>query len=395
MVKRDDTAGGGSMAAQASSGWEDQEKLRLSELATELRSEILQRWRTYYEDRASGGVPILTLTPRQCGFSAIFRCDLSFPDANGRESLIIKIRRERRNGPFVRSELSDATMSLSRAEYKEHVRAHAFFAEDADGLSVVRPLDFIESFNALVVNHAVGMDLSKLVRAGSPIVPGAMRRCGAWWRQFHHDLHDSRGRAWNPETVDTAVDQRVLRLRGVGAPADVLMALREEICATARRVPSAQVPVSLVHGDCKLRHVWATAEGIQVLDFGNTKTGDSWMDPAALVVELSLYSLWSRRIDSGPQVPDIRTLVHSYFGGPPPPSFSLSVVDCFLKKWHRRLRSWGAGPGMTRLRRSLQTAGLDKPLERLYIDRWFTTQIRAWLSLAEGRPPEWLRTVAE
>ena len=381
------------MAAQASTGSEDREKLRLSELATELRSEILQRWRTYYENRASGDLPTLTFTPRQCGFSAIFRCDLSFPDAQ--ESLIIKIRRERRNGPFVRSELSDATMTLSRAEYDEHVRAYTFFADDADGLSVVRPLDFIESYNALVVNHAVGMDLSKLVRAGSPIVSGAMRRCGNWWRRFHHDLHDSHGRAWSSEAIDTMVDQRVLRLRAIGAPADVVMALREEISTTARQVPPVPVPVSLVHGDCKLRHVWATTDGIQVLDFGNTKIGDSWLDPAALVVELSLYSLWSRHMDSGPKVPDIRTLVHSYFGGPPPPAFSLYVVDCLLKKWHRRLRSWGAGPGMTRLRRSLQTAGLDKPLERLYIDRWFTTQVRAWLSLAEGRPPEWLQTIVK
>jgi hypothetical protein len=100
-------------------------------------------------------------------------------------------------------------------------------------------------------------------------------------------------------------------------------------------------------------------------------------------------------LDSGPKVPDIRTIVHAYFGGPPPPAFSLYVVDCFLKKWHRRLRSWGAGPGLTGLRRALQTAALDKRLERLYIDRWFTAQIRAWLALAEDRPPTWLRAVTE
>jgi hypothetical protein len=144
-----------------------------------------------------------------------------------------------------------------------------------------------------------------------------------------------------------------------------------------------------------LRHVWATADGIQVLDFGNAKSGDSWIDPAALVVELSLYSLWTRRLDSAAKVPDMRTLLNAYFGGPPPAAFSLYVVDCLLKKWHRRLRKWGPGAGLTQLHSSLKTARLDKSVERLYIDRWFSGQVRAWLALAEGRPPKWLAPVME
>ena len=89
------------------------------------------------------------------------------------------------------------------------------------------------------------------------------------------------------------------------------------------------------------------------------------------------------------------TLLHAYFDGPPPAAFSLYVVDCLLKKWHRRLRNWGSGAGVHRLRRSLKAAGLATRLERLYIDRWFTFQIRSWLALAEGHPPAWLRPVVE
>jgi hypothetical protein len=259
---------------------------------------------------------------------------------------------------------------------------------------VVRPLDFLESHNALVVEHASGSDLSKLVKARSPLARPALRRCGVWWRLFHHELHKADARAWDADIADARLDRRLERVRRFGAPEELLATIRAEVSAAARRVPPVEVPVSLVHGDCKLRHVWATGHAIQVLDFGNTKPGDSWSDPAALAAELSLSSLWSHRLDSAAQVPEMRALLDAYFDGPVPRAFALYVVDCLLKKWQRRLRSWGPGAGLTGLRRSLRTAGLDKPVERLYVDRWFTSQIRAWVALAEGHPPAWLKGVA-
>jgi hypothetical protein len=364
----------------------------VSALAAELREYVMERWATYYPGRTS--VPVITLTPRHFGFSVIFQVDLEFAAA-GSERFMIKIRRQHKHGSFVRDELTERTLALSLAEFNEHVAAYGFFSGKPDGLSVVRPLDFIESHNAFVVEHAIGNDLSKLVRAGSPVVASAMRRCGLWWRMFHHELHGARDRPWEPEIIDEMIERRMVRLRKIGAPADTLDKVREEIRTASHRVRAVPVPVSLVHGDCKLRHVWATADGIQVLDFGNAKVGDSWMDPAAVVVELSLYSLWSRRMDSATKAAEMRMLLHAYFEGPPPAAFALYVVDCLLKKWHRRLRNWGSGAGLNRLRRSLKTAGLDAPLERLYIDRWFTTQIRAWLAVAGGHPPAWLQPVVK
>lgn len=366
----------------------------LAVLAAELREYIALRWPTYYPARAKGAAPTVTLTPRHFGFSMIFQVDLAFDDGQV-ERLMMKIRRQQRGGSFVRNELTDRTLELSRAEYDEHVSAYKFFARRSDGLSVVRPLDFLASHNAFVIEHAAGQDLSKLVKKDSPIATRAIERCGQWWRLFHYELHRAEERPWSAEAIDAMMTTRMDRLRGIGAPLDAIETLSQEIRAAARAVPPARVPVSLVHGDCKLRHVWATADGIQVLDFGNSKTGDSWIDPAALVVELSLFSLWSARLDSGPKVADIRRLLYAYFDGPPPPAFALYVVDGLLKKWHRRLRNWGAGAGVNRLHKSLKRAGLDKPLERLYIDRWFTTQIRAWLMVARGDAPSWLKSLAE
>jgi hypothetical protein len=368
---------------------EIEERELLSAIGQELRTEISARWPQYYPARVADGPASLTVVPRRCGFSAIYRVDIDFPANRGRESLIVKIRREQRQGSFRREDLSERILAFIRAEYNEHVNAARYFT-DRPGLSVVRPLDFIESHAAFVVEFAAGEDLSKLVRQNSALVPAAMTRAGAWWRLFHHDLHRSERHAWSPEAVDRMIERRLTRLGAIGAPAATLETLRQEIVRVARVVEPSDVPVSLIHGDCKLRHIWATADQIQVLDFGNTSIGDAWLDPAALVVELSLYSLWTTRMDSAGKVADIGGLLHAYFDGPPPPAFALYVVDALLKKWHRRLRNWGAGAGLTQLRDSLRVARLDGVVDRFYIDRWFTTQARAWLAFAEGRPPTWL-----
>ena len=366
----------------------------MSAVEQELRAEVSNRWRGYYPDRVPDGTPTFSFTPRRCGFSAIYRVDLDFPSPPRRESLIVKIRREQRDGSFRRLDLSDRIVGLVQTEYQEHVRASEYFA-NVPGLSVVRPVDFIESLNAIVVEFAAGADLSLLVRDTSPVARPAMARAGAWWQLFHHDLHQSELRPWSADAAVTMIDRRLSRLQAVGAPADTLDPLRDAIARTIQVVEPSDVPVSRIHGDCKLRHIWATPDQIQVLDFGNTSIGDAWLDPAALVVELSLYSLWTTRMDAASKVEDIRALLRAYFDGPPPPAFALYVVDALLKKWHRRLRSWGAGTGLSRLQETLRTARLDTVIDRLYIDRWFATQVRAWLALAERRPPSWLGTVTQ
>lgn len=363
-------------------------------LADELRGELLRRWPAYFPDRQNGGTPDVRLDTRECGYSVIFNACFRFPNAPSEEHVVVKVRREQKHGTVLRDALTERTVALTRTEYDEHRKAYEFFGGRRDGLSVVRPLDFIAPHNALVVEHALGTDMSELVKGRSPLAAGSIERCGRWWRLFHHDLHRADERPWGDGINGPTLEQRFARLHRFGASARLLGTIRREIGTTTRHVPPVRVPVSRVHGDCKLRHVWATAEGIQVLDFGNTKIGDSWIDPAALVVELSLYSLW-RRIDRGGHVEDIRRLLHAYFDGAPPAAFSLHVVDCLLKKWHRRLRRWGAGAAWSRFQGSLKTLGFDHRLERLYIDRWFSSQIHSWLALAQGRPPVWLQLVME
>src|SRR5688572_12105520 len=184
----------------------------VSALTSDIQQQIVERWPAYYPGRANGPLPNIAVTPRHFGFSVIFKVDLEFPKSGGRESFMIKIRRQHKHGSFLLAELSERTLALSRAEYDEHLDAYRFFAGRTDGLSVVRPLDFVESHNAFVVEHAAGNDLSKLVRRRSAVAQPAIRRCGEWWRLFHHELHESAERAWAPETVDIGLERRLARL---------------------------------------------------------------------------------------------------------------------------------------------------------------------------------------
>src|SRR5688572_17512603 len=83
-----------------------QERDLLNAIEQELHAEVSNRWHQYYPARSGHGTPAVTLTPRSCGFSAIYRADLDFP-GKGRERLIVKIRREQMHGSFSRSDLSD------------------------------------------------------------------------------------------------------------------------------------------------------------------------------------------------------------------------------------------------------------------------------------------------
>ena len=364
----------------------------LAALADALRQEVMERWPNYYPERA-GTSATLTLTTRHFGFSVLFAAALEFPD--GAERFMIKVRRKHRDGSVQPDEITDRTRQFATTEYEQHVKAYTFFEHNGAGLSVVRPLDFIPEFNAFLVQHANGKDLSKIVRDGGGNTLPSLERCGHWWRLFHHDLHQAQMRAWDSATIDRGLERRLLRLRSIGAPQDVAEELAAKMRAVARRVSPSLVPVSVIHGDCKLRHVWATNDRIQVLDFGNTKLGDSWIDPAALVVELTLASLWSSRFGTPTHTPHMRVLLDAYFSGRPPDAFWLYVADTLFKKWHRRLRKWGPGAGISRIRQSLRRVRLDKSVERLYIDRWFSSQIQAWVALADGRPPAWMRPLID
>lgn len=366
----------------------------LASISADLQAHVLDRWRAYFPARASASPPDVQLTVRHFGFSVLFEGMLTFPADARPERFMVKVRRNQRYGSIVPDDVNDRTLLLARKEYDEHVRAYQFFLNAPAELSVVRPIDYIERYHAFVVEHAAGRDLSKIVRSGEPIAVRSLERCGAWWRAFHDDLQQAQRCAWTADRLDRRLARRLERLRAIGAPVSLIAQLERDARAVARRVGPCQVPVSVIHGDCKLRHVWASPTGIQVLDFGNTKKGDSWMDPASLIAELSLYSLWSPRLHTASHLALMQAVVAGYFGDHPPAAFWLYVADSLFKKWHRRLRNWGPGPGMMRIRRSLKRVRLDAPVERLYIDRWFATQIRAWLALADGQPPDWLKPLA-
>ena len=170
-------------------------------------------------------------------------------------------------------------------------------------------------------------------------------------------------------------------LLALGVSAGQLDPLLGHVLQVARTCRQREVPCSLLHGDYKLRHIWASHEFIQVFDFGNVHPGPCYVDVAAFLVELSVLKLghpWfeSRRVHGYTE-----TFLRGYFSMQPPQLLGLYVVEALLKKWVRRRRTWSRTSVASTLHMCLRQVGAKALVERWYLDRWFATRIHESLEM--------------
>ena len=157
----------------------------------DVESRLRRQAASYYPDRSDQGSPEIVCTRTiDRGFSLRFEFTLNWAD-NPATRVIAKIRRDSVNDVFDQLQQTATAAALGRAEYDGLVRAYRYFSSGHAGLSVVRPLDYDDERNVLIVEHAAGRDLGVLVAARDPGCVKAFARCGRWLRLFHHDLHSS------------------------------------------------------------------------------------------------------------------------------------------------------------------------------------------------------------
>jgi hypothetical protein len=359
------------------------------DLVAGLRHEVESRLRrqaaSYYPERVEHGAPEIVCTRTiDRGFSLRFEFTLNWADSPATK-VIAKIRRDSVNDAFDQLQQTATAAALGRAEFEGLARAYRYFSANHAGLGVVRPLDYDEERNVLIVEHASGRDLGVLVAARDPGCVKAFARCGRWLRLFHHDLHSSRLRTWSPSEVHELMNKRGRPLIDRGVPLrvlDPLLASLEKLAATMQSQP---VRWSTLHGDYKLKHVWATPDGVQALDFGNTHEGDCCRDVAAFLVEILLLRLGNPLADVRRVTSYADAFLEEYFQGPIDPVLPVYVIECLLKKWHRRLGAWSGGksnPMYVRFQRSLSLMGTGGLLNRTIVDRWFVARLQEWMERA-------------
>jgi hypothetical protein len=347
---------------------------------------IESRWRQYYPAVGTGSVPDVAPSgpARVKRYSVLFEYTITFAPPHPPVSIVAKIHRTS-HGDRANQEAIVEDAGRRDAEWAGLCRAYGHFAGRADGLGVVRPVDHLERYQAILVEKASGRDLGDIIKAGGPEGAAALERAGIWLAAFHRELHRETLREWTAHGYATALERRRSALLGLGVSPQVVDPLLDRVLATARWHSPAMVPCSVLHGDYKLKHIWATPGGIEVLDFGNTHEGDCYVDVAALLVESITWRLGRPWIGRRRLERHTRPFLHAYFGGDPPPVFWLYVVESLLKKWSRRLVRWSGGnstPWAVAVQQHVQRARAMTVTSHVYLNRWFAGQIREALDRA-------------
>jgi hypothetical protein len=360
----------------------------LNAIRSGIQRHLEQHWSRYYPARGEGAPPRISCISRGVGrgFSVTLKYALDFAGAAERQVVFVKLRRESRDGNYQLSEITERAFELARIEFEQLSRAHEYFNGHPDGLGVVRPLDYLAEYNAVLIERARGRDLGLILGGRRPASGAAVRRCGAWLREFHAGVQQSTWHPWESAGYEAAVLRRQQILESIGVPAQVLDRVCRPFLEHSRAQQGNSVPRAVLHGDYKARHVWATDDAIQVLDFGNVNKDDCYVDVAAFVVELAVMALWRPWIDAR-QIDDwTDTFLRAYFAGEPPSIVRLHIADALLKKWHRRLVSWSWGVQPVRmLHRALSAVGAAQYLERQYVDRWFAARLNHWAPVPGAR----------
>lgn len=320
--------------------------------------------------------------------SVLFEYAITFSDPQPPLGLIAKIHRQ--SGPESNIDLDLPAKSVreGRAEWEELSKAYRHFAQRTDGLGVVRPVGYIEPYHALLVEKASGRELAKIIGTTASDQTRALMRAGRWLSSFHK-LHALPNRNWTSQWYASRLDERRTKFLSLGVSRGRWEPLLDHVQAQSERLSPQSIPCAMLHGDFRLRHIWATPEGIQVLDLGNAHEGDCYYDVASLVVELLTVRLGRpiagrRRIDRY-----IRTFLDAYFGAEPPGVFWFYVIDRLFKKWGRWMSRWNhptkdAGWAAT-LQQYVRLVHGTNVVNHLYVSPWFSARIMKALERADTR----------
>jgi hypothetical protein len=350
---------------------------------------VLEDRRTEYDlafHRSEPTRVIASLPARIQRNSVLFEYAVTFPRPHQPVVLVAKIPKRGHPNDNAKPDMIARARAQQRTEWEELSRAYVHFARRANGLRVVRPVGYIESCHALLSEKASGHELAKTIGTGGAGEMRALARAGRWLAIFHHGLHEASNREWTPLWYATCLDERRIRFLSLSTSRGHWEPLLERVLTHAQGCSPRLVPHSMLHGDFRLRHIWATSEGIEVLDLGNAHEGDCYADVAALVVELMMLQLGrpfvSRRLVDA----QIRAFTDAYFSGEPPSIFWFYVIDRLFKKWGRWMSRWNSPTKdvwwAATVQQCVQLFRGTRVTNQMYVSRWFGAHILETLARA-------------
>lgn len=253
------------------------------------------------------------------------------------------------------------------------------------GLRAIRPLGFLEPWNAFAMEEIPGRSLKQLVNGRAVLrrspaawlqVERAYRAAGKWLARFHDCVGAAHEEPLDRPRLRRLADAAVDRLDRAAAGRQETASLRRGLGESIEPLASASDRVAHLHGDFRSAHVILTSDArVSVLDSYRTAPGSVYEEVARLPVDLS---------SGGPQVlshglayrgRDVRRCVDAHlrgYFGDRPPDRALLAVHCGLAV----LRKWADDEERLAAARLPRVAGRALSW---WIGRFHRRQLLAWL----------------
>lgn len=346
----------------------------------EYRQRLIRALREVYGEQAG----IRCGATRALGYSLSFAFEVT-PADGVPQRVFAKARRASRFGAYAAPDGETRAARLLQQEFRTLQAADAWFRAHAPSLGVAAPVAYLDDCHALILRAARGTALDTLVARAHPVVLPAVVRAGRWLQGFHGGVNHLVTSPWTFQVFADRLGRVLGELAASGYEAGRMASLRARVLAQAARFEGLACSHSLLHGDYKLRHIWASETGLQVLDFGNVHHGPVVEDLAAFIVELEVMELgrWTRPTPGARELSAV--FLESYGALHAPPLLSLQLILARIKKWSRRRARISSSRSARRVQHLLRLTRTHHVVQRRYLDPWFADRIEAELSWLAGQ----------
>lgn len=277
-----------------------------------------------------------------------------------------------------------ASKGAVKSLYQHLVRVYEFSTRLPEELNVVRPLDCLPEFGAIVTERVDGEALKNVLRSGqrSGDHRDILRNCGRFFRAYHEELGHL---TWQTDFREKYLQEfresmGLLKANGVrrGEAQEILAEVEKGV----GRLKDG-VPICSTEKDYRPGNIIIQRTRIFLIDVDPPISRPVYEDHAKFLNDLTTLFLGTPWFLFGHQAPLAlrREFLAGYFGE----SIPIDLVSLFCAKnlcyrWHRALKSLLAG------RYQRNRFLMPQALYRRQIDRFFYTEIMAQLQIVVKCP---------
>jgi hypothetical protein len=302
------------------------------------------------------------------------------------ETIYAKAHRNPKYGELEQTVLAPDAVEFGKKEYEFHRASYLRFEELDPQYSVVRPLDYVVRYNAILMEKAAGINLGSFINGLAAIGEGAegekaenqLFRCGQWLNLLHNKFEQHPEVPFDSARFLRMIDYDLKKLHKQRLPEKKIEWLYQEVAELAKEFDGKPHKQSRIHGDYKARHIFVADQKLTVIDFGNDLAVNSpYMDVAAFLVELEILSFATvRRHYAAWQPLLIGHFNRGYFEEERPGwDLPFYLIYYWTKKWARRRQKLSHSSAVRKMIGVLEALKLMPLIHRNFTDRWFQRKI--------------------